>query len=60
MNMLKIKALLTPDFLEKLAEIAKLYGWAGDYFAISQFVRECYGIAGIVPPNLDPYKPEDP
>ena len=60
MNILSIRALLTPDFLEKLAEVVKHYGWAGDYFELTRFVRECYGIAGIDPPNLDPYQPEEP
>lgn len=59
MNVWRLRALLTPEFLATLAEVAKLYGWAGDYFELSKFVRECYAIAGIVPPNLDPYGPEE-
>ena len=58
-RMERIKPLLTPEFLAALAETAKSYGWTGDYMEVGTFVEEMYRIAGVTPPDLEPYTYDD-
>jgi len=51
----QIKQLVTPEFLETLGEVAKLYGWSGDYVEISNFVESLYEIKNIKHISEEPY-----
>ena len=50
----RIRQLATDEFLSALSEIAKLYGWEGDYGEVSLFVEYVYKIKGIPMPDLTP------
>ncbi|WP_228897860.1 hypothetical protein [Acidovorax sp. Leaf73] len=53
----RIKPKLTPEFLGTLAEVAKTYGWEGDYHEVGKFVEKVYtDFAGVPAPDLNPYK----
>lgn len=56
---IKVKSIITDDFLNQLTEIAKLYGWQGDYTEIIDFVRNCHGVVNRQAPDLTPYEIED-
>jgi len=58
---IEIKRLLDKDFLAKLKEIAKLYGWNGDYTEIKDFVSYLYSVHGIeiTQEELEPYDLKD-
>lgn len=43
----KIDILLDEDFLKRLAEIGRLYGWSGDYCEIGDFIMELHRIGGV-------------
>ena len=47
------------DFLEKLVEEAKIFGWDGDYIEISAFVKAVHLKYGIEVPDLEPYPYDD-
>jgi len=51
----RLKPHLTPEFLSTLAEVARIYGWEGDYQEIGQFVENLHRYAGVEPPDLEPY-----
>jgi len=53
-----IKTLATPEFLTTLLEVAKRYGWSGDYIEISQFVSDIYDVADkkLSDEDLEPYE----
>jgi hypothetical protein len=51
----KIKQLLDKDFLDKLLEVGKLYGWSGDYHEIGSFIKELYRYHGIDNVDIEPY-----
>jgi hypothetical protein len=55
----KIAELATPDFMEKLVMIAKLYGWSGDYDEIERFVSHVGAYANYNLPDMAPYTLED-
>jgi len=55
----KIKSLINYDFLLTLTEVAKLYGWSGDFCEISSFVEELHKFNGIEIENLEPYEIEE-
>lgn len=56
----KIKALCDKEFLDKLAEVAKLQGWSHDYVEVATFVENLYDEVGLPVPELgDPYEIED-
>lgn len=55
----QLQQLVTPEFLATLLEVSKLYGWKGDYFEISNFVKDLHDIKGIEIINNEPYKIED-
>lgn len=42
-------------FLEKLTELAKQYGWHGDYIEVEQFVEWVYREMDEKIPDLEPY-----
>jgi hypothetical protein len=52
----KIKQLADKEFLAKLVEIAKLYGWHGDYIEIGEFVSELHRYGEMPVPDLEPYR----
>ena len=49
----KIINLLDDEFLNKLLEVGKLYGWSGDYVEIGNFIEELHRKKGITIPNED-------
>lgn len=51
----RINELLDKEFLAKLVEVGKLYGWSGDYAEISGFIRELHGYVGIENVDTEPY-----
>lgn len=51
----KVKSLLTQEFLETLTEIAKIYGWSGDYSEIYSFIEWLYKFTNLPLPDLNPY-----
>ena len=51
----KIKELLDKEFLDKLLEIGKLFGWSGDYIEISNFIEELHRYHGINKVDTEPY-----
>jgi hypothetical protein len=51
----KIKELLDKDFLEKLLEIGKLYGWRGDYVEIGYFIEQLHRYHGFENIDAVPY-----
>jgi hypothetical protein len=55
----KMNRLLDDTFLEKLAEVARLYGWEGDYVEIQEFVRSLYFLQKKKIPDLTPYEMKD-
>lgn len=53
----RIKPKLTPEFLATLAEVAKTYGWEGDYQEVGKFVATVHtDFAGVPAPDLNPYQ----
>lgn len=52
----KIKKLLDKEFLDKLLEIGKLYGWNGDYIEISSFIEDLHEYHGIKKVDTEPYE----
>lgn len=57
----KIGKLLDDEFLEKLVEIARIYGWSGDYIEIGQFIIYLHKIAGIniSHKDIEPYEEDE-
>jgi len=53
----KIKKLLDKEFLDKLKEVGKLYGWTGDYCEIGNFIIDIHkiGEVEISHKELEPY-----
>ena len=51
----KMKELLDQPFLDKLAEIGRLYGWSGDYHEIGDFIENLHYMKNVEEVNLDPY-----
>lgn len=51
----KIKEIIDIEFLNKLAEVGRLYGWRGDYVEIGGFIEELHREKGIVV-NTEPYE----
>ena len=54
----KIGRLLDYEFLNKLVEIARIYGWSGDYMEIGEFIMYLHKIAGIkiTHKDIEPYE----
>ena len=52
----KIALLCDDCFLSKLTEVAKLYGWDGDYVEVVEFVRYLHISLNKEIPNLDEYE----
>jgi hypothetical protein len=52
----KIKTLIDKPFLDRLTEVAKIYGRHGDYNEIAYFVRNLYDYLDLEVPNLEPYE----
>lgn len=52
----KIKAIVDKPFLDKLSEVAKLYGWRGDYIEVGTFVQNLYEELNLEAPDLQPYE----
>ena len=55
----KYKEICTPEFLEKLVEISRMYGWEGDYIEIQVFVEDMHRYGGVELPILEPYEIDD-
>lgn len=51
----KLKPRLTEEFLDILIELAKNYGWSGDYVEVGRFIEWCYEKANRISPDLEPY-----
>ena len=51
----KIKELLDKEFLDKLLEIGKLYGWSGDYVEIGYFIEKLHRYHGVENIDTIPY-----
>ncbi len=49
----------TKEFLDELAERARISGWSHDYVEVKQFVKDLFTEAGIPCPNLEPYPYDD-
>lgn len=47
------------EFLDTLTELAKVYGWEGDYIEIHSFLEWAHKQYCIKPPDLECYHPED-
>lgn len=45
------------EFLNKLIDLAKTYGWSGDYHQVAHFVRWCHYVLGK--PHVDDLNPYD-
>lgn len=43
------------EFLAKLVELAKTYGWLGDYIEVSYFVEWVFDEMGEDCPDLEPF-----
>jgi len=43
----QLKPKLTPEFLETLRELARCYGWSGDYVEVQSFVERIHSALGI-------------
>lgn len=56
-DILRYRAIIDDDFLFRLRECAKFYGWSGDYVEIEKFVAELHQAADVVCPDLAPYEP---
>lgn len=54
----RLKLLCSEIFLHKLAEVAKLYGWDGDYQEIWKFLDYLFKMQDLPVPDLEPYKIE--
>lgn len=52
----RIKELVDEEFLIKLTEIGRCYGWSGDYVEIGQFIEELWRDFGKEPPDVSPYE----
>jgi len=52
----EIKPKITDDFLSTLSELARIYGWTGDYGEIVNFVEDCFILAEKEKPNLEFYE----
>lgn len=52
----KIRELCDDEFLSKLCEVARLYGWLGDYIEIAYFVQGLHSEVGKDCPNIEPYE----
>jgi hypothetical protein len=52
---------LDDEFLKKLVEIARIYGWSGDYMEIGQFIMYLHKIAGIniSHKDIEPYEDDE-
>jgi len=55
----QIKQLATPEFLETLNEVAKLYGHQGNYIEITNFISGICSIKNIEYIAEEPYITED-
>ena len=57
----KIGKLLDDEFLKKLVEIARIYGWSGDYMEIGQFIMYLHEIVGIniSHKDIEPYEEDE-
>lgn len=56
----RLKVLLTPQFLEVLSEVARLYGWTGDYVEVRRFVEDVHEEVGLEYPDLEAIEIEYP
>lgn len=54
-----LETVLDDSFLKKLALVARIYGWNGDYIAVSDFVHWCCQAVGKPTPNLEVIAEED-
>ena len=55
----RVKKLTTYDFLSSLTEIAKIYGWSGDYQEVGDFIAWIYETNNIEEPDLEPYEKDN-
>ena len=57
----KIVQLLDNEFLNKLVEIGRIYGWSGDYTEIGKFILYLHQIAGIniSHKDIEPYEEDE-
>lgn len=47
----RIKELVDQEFLDKLVEVARIYGWSGDYTEVCKFIEEISSITRLPIPN---------
>lgn len=52
----KSKALINKDFLDRLVELGRLYGWSGDYSEIKGFIETLFEYTDFALPDLTPYQ----
>lgn len=50
---------MSEQFLEKLTEMARTYGWSGDYIEVMRFIEWCYEQNGETVGDLTPFDDED-
>lgn len=56
-----IKPKVTPEFIDTLVELARIFGWSSDYIEVMSFVRFCSNITGrtLTPEDLEEYQHDD-
>ena len=54
----QLTELLSDEFLHNLVEVAKLYGWDGDYTEIENFITDLFDRLNKPYPDLEPYEIE--
>lgn len=56
-----INVQVTPEFISTLVELARIYGWSGDYIEVAEFVKFCALIAGqnLKFSDLEEYQHDD-
>lgn len=55
---LEIRDKITPEFLATLNEVARCYGWSGDYIEICAFINDIHSGLGLPIPDLTEYADE--
>lgn len=54
--MVRVENTATDDFLTKLVDIARIYGWSGDYIEVENFIEFTYNARGLKMPDVTPYE----
>ncbi len=54
----RLESILTKEFLSNLVEVARIYGWSGDYIEIERFIMSLhyYKDIDIKLEDINPYQ----